>query len=894
MDSYSDKKEKDEDDNILPFQGLEKGLVLQEIRKFSSPKLNTKECYYLLTKILYLLTAKGETLTPDESTNVFISVTKLFQSKDLSLRRMMYLLLKELASRAEDTIIAFATLIKDVNSDVELNRANAIRVISGIMDTSTLSQMERYIKQAIVDKDPYVASSALVAGIRLFDQSPDVIKKWVTEVQEALNARSTMVQYHALGLLHKIKRKDRLAATKLVTSLAEGSGLRSYYAHCHLIRIAVEILQESGETKIKDNRLFHYIENCLTSKSELVVYEAARAICNMEGLSESDLKPAVAVLQVLLGSTRPTLRFAAVRTLNKVATEHPGAISASCTYEMENLISDPNRSVATLAITTLLKVETESSVERLMKQINNFISDISDEFKIVVVDAIRTLSLKYPDKHYSILNFLSNMLREEGGAEYKSSIVSTILAMIDMVPASTDLALDHLCEFIEDCEYTNLATKILNLLGQKGPQSSNPSRYIRYIYNRLALENAPVRASSVSALAKFGLHQPELRGKVKVLLRRSLLDVDDEVRDRATFYLKMIEDDEEKDGLSSFIIPDDVPVPLENLQAELLAYLEKPTNESFDIKIVSSKPKPKLISQEPGRPESRHHEQAHAKQVSKEKKQSTLEVLSVPELKALNLGDLYYTIQSIGLTETETATRVTLVKHIFQHHVVFQYNITNTISEQLLKKITVDIEISDEDSGFEVEKIVPCDSISYDQTSEVYVAIRRPAVQSEGVELKTCTFTHNLLFVSHEVDQQTGEVESSGFPDEIQLDEVEFTVSDYMRPVPLPNFGEVMNNTENLEQAITTFNLSTVNNIKEGVAEMIKFLGMAPCENSDVITDNRTKHILYLSGNLYDLGLPVLAKVRMRLAPQQGVGMELTVRSENQEVNNLLANAMFA
>ena len=33
----------------------------------------------------------------------------------------------------------------------------------------------------------------------------------------------------------------------------------------------------------------------------------------------------------------------------------------------------------------------ESSVDRLMKQISSFMSEISDEFKIVVVDAIRSV-----------------------------------------------------------------------------------------------------------------------------------------------------------------------------------------------------------------------------------------------------------------------------------------------------------------------------------------------------------------------------------------------------------------------------------------------------------------------------------------------------------------------
>lgn len=56
--------------------------------------------------------------------------------------------------------------------------------------------------------------------------------------------------------------------------------------------------------------------------------------------------------------------------------------------------------------------------------------------------------------------------------------------------------LAHLCEFIEDCEHTVLATKILHLLGREGPRTPTPSKYIRFIYNRVILENAAVRAGN--------------------------------------------------------------------------------------------------------------------------------------------------------------------------------------------------------------------------------------------------------------------------------------------------------------------------------------------------------------------------------------------------------------
>jgi hypothetical protein len=38
------------------------------------------------------------------------------------------------------------------------------------------------------------------------------------------------------------------------------------------------------------------------------------------------------------------------------------------------------------------------------------------------------------------------------------------------------VGLAHLCEFIEDCEHTSLAVRILHLLGKEGPRTKQPSR----------------------------------------------------------------------------------------------------------------------------------------------------------------------------------------------------------------------------------------------------------------------------------------------------------------------------------------------------------------------------------------------------------------------------------
>jgi hypothetical protein len=42
------------------------------------------------------------------------------------------------------------------------------------------------------------------------------------------------------------------------------------------------------------------------------------------------------------------------------------------------------------------------------------------------------LALKFPAKHRALMNFLSSVLREEGGFDYKKAIVGAILALIQV------------------------------------------------------------------------------------------------------------------------------------------------------------------------------------------------------------------------------------------------------------------------------------------------------------------------------------------------------------------------------------------------------------------------------------------------------------------------------
>ncbi|KAI0348112.1 coatomer subunit gamma [Trametopsis cervina] len=920
---------KDEENGLSTYYN-NKTTIIQEARVFNDSPISPRKCRALLTRIVYLLYA-GETFSTQEATTLFFGTTKLFQHKDSALRQMVYLAIKELATTAEDVIMVTSSIMKDMqpNSEV-IYRPNAIRALCRIIDPSMAQGVERFFKAAIVDKNSSISSAALVSAYHLFPLAKDVVKRWVNEAQEAVNAKgssffggsggggggsylgwggsstnqnsgfqtvastSYITQYHALGLLYLIRQQDRMAITKMIQQLGGGktgggTTLKNSMALCMLIRYAAKVMEEDPNVQ---RQMLELIEGWLRHKSDMVNLEAARAICEMRGVTAGQLTKPIAVLQLFLSSPKSSLRFAATRTLATLALSHPASV-ATCNVDLENLISDSNRSVATYAITTLLKTGNEASVDRLMKQISGFMSEISDEFKVIIVDAIRSLCLKFPTKHAAMLSFLSGVLRDEGGYDFKRAVVEAIFDMIKYISDCKEQALSHLCEFIEDCEFTKLSVRVLHLLGVEGPKAPQPTKYIRYIYNRVVLENATVRAAAVASLAKFGLNalDEKLRSSVNVLLTRCLDDVDDEVRDRAAMYLKAYQ----APPLVDTYVKEESIFSLSALEAKLVSYISDPSASSapFDVSSI-----PKIsraqAAKEVARPSTL--ETIGAPSTSKAatpppptaaETQSAYasQLAEVPEF--VEYGPiLNSSTKPAQLTESETEYQVSVVKHIYKEHVVFQFNVSNTIPDTLLDQVSVIMQPSSE-SGLTEDFIMPIPTLTA-QTSPgiVYCSFTR----DDPAAYAAASFSCVLKYVSKEIDPSTGEPEEEGYEDEYSLEDTELSASDYIVPtyVTFSSEWDRMRAGVNLTE---TFSLPAMESLKAACDSILEILNMQALGGSEE-PQSTTVHTLQLSGLVCGGGGKVLVRCRMTYSKAQGVALELAVRAENEAAANLVISAI--
>jgi len=904
----------EEGEFVNPWSNQDKASVLQQTRCFGDTPIDALKCLELCTRVLYLL-QQGEKLSSDELTTLFFGCTKLFQAPNMRLRRMVYLVIKELEASESEVFIITSSLIKDMNSKTDCFRANSIRVLSRILDPAMAAQIDRYLKTAIVDRNPFVASSALVCGIALIRTAPDVVKRWVSEVQETVNSQHAMVQFHALALMYELKKTDRLALHKVIMSLAKTSS-KGPMAECMLIRYATATLLGERDSTV-EKTLLQYLDSCLRHKSEMVTYEAARAFCtcaiaDKEGSGSMvfnyDITHATTVLQIFLTSPKPVIRFGAIRTLNMLAQQRP-QVAARCNCDMEPLLTDSNRNIATLALTTLLKTGHESNVERLVKQITSFMSEISDAFKVEVVRAVKGLCLLYPSKHKVLMTFLSSNLREDGTMEFKKDLVDALILCIGQVPAARENGLLHLCEYIEDCEFPSLCSKVLAFLGEEVPQTSQPPKFIRFIYNRLILENAVVRAAAVDALAKIAVKCTILRRDILLLLRFGENDHDDEVRDRIALYTSVLDTSlkEEKvaDGFAELVTAE-LPFSVDAMYDSMLQHITSDTKDtafsfaglpSEDAYKATLRAQAALTEKKPGAPGAPSHSFAPAAKAatggpaaaaaaaaeSKANANAELTKVLAEILPGVDMGPLQHSCKPKALTESEAEYTVQCIKHMYKDFVVLEMYCGNTVPGITLEN--VEARLSGVSGDWSEVGATAIDKLENGQTASAHVVLQKVSAAAAGAT--TGKFGVALHFMCKE------EGDDVGYDDDYPVEKLSITVGDYMygRALPPGQFKSVWEQmSAQGQQAEEKISLS-FKSLEPAVEYLINTLNMEPCDKTQTIDPDKNGHQLLVSGTFLG-GNTAIVKALVGFSQQAGtVVCRVTARSKSAEVCQVLVQA---
>lgn len=187
-----------------------------------------------------------------------------------------------------------------------------------------------------------------------------------------------------------------------------------------------------------------------------------------------------------------------------------------------------------------------------------------------------------------------------------------------------------------------------------------------------------------------------------------------------------------------------------SLERSLKDYISSNTAQPFDIKIVpvaaiptaeekqvaQQKSDGMLITTGPVKPITVSREENYAEKLG------TISGIQ-------QLGPLFRSSEVVELTESETEYVVRCIKHCYSKHIVLQFDCLNTLSDQLLENVGVQLEPSE---GYVIIKEVPCQKLPYNETGTAYVILQFP----EDLPNTVGTFGAVLKFLVKDCDPATG------------------------------------------------------------------------------------------------------------------------------------------
>lgn len=159
-----------------------------------------------------------------------------------------------------------------------------------------------------------------------------------------------------------------------------------------------------------------------------------------------------------------------------------------------------------------------------------------------------------------------------------------------------------------------------------------------------------------------------------------------------------------------------------------------PTVEDREVK---HKSEGMLVSQGPAKPPPISREENFAEKLS-----------AIPGIQTL--GPLFRSSEVVELTESETEYFVRCIKHCYMHHVVLQFDCLNTLSDQLLENVRVQLEPSE---GYQILDEIPCPKLPYNETGTTYVVLKFP---ENDLPNTIGTFGAVLKFIVKDCDPTTG------------------------------------------------------------------------------------------------------------------------------------------
>uniref|UniRef100_A0A671V1A9 AP-3 complex subunit beta n=1 Tax=Sparus aurata TaxID=8175 RepID=A0A671V1A9_SPAAU len=525
------------------------------------------------------LIAKGK-----NSSELFPAVVKNVASKNIELKKLVYVYLVRYAEEQQDlallSISTFQRALKDPNQFI---RASALRVLSSIRVPIIVPIMMLAIKEAAADLSPYVRKTSAHAIQKLYSLDPEQKEQLIEVIEKLLKDKSTLVAGSVvmafeevcpdrIDLIHKNYRKlcnllvdveewgqvviismlTRYARTQFTSPWKEGAIFdenndKTFYES--------DSEEKKEQTEAKpyimdpDHRLLlRNTKPLLQSRNTAVVMSVAQLYWHLAPKHEVNI---VTKSLVRLLRSHREVQYIVLQNIATMSIQRKGMFEP---YMKSFYVRSTDAThIKTLKLEILTNLANEANISTILREFQTYVKSQDKAFAAATIQAIGRCATNISEVTDTCLNGLVLLLSNRDETVVAESVV-VIKKLLQTQPTQHSEIIKHMAKLFDNITVPMARASILWLMGEyceRVPKIAPD--VLRKMAKTFTAEEDIVKLQTVNLAAKLYLtNSKQTKLLTQYILNLGKYDQNYDIRDRTRFIRQLIVPNEKSGALNKY------------------------------------------------------------------------------------------------------------------------------------------------------------------------------------------------------------------------------------------------------------------------------------------------------------------------------------------------------
>uniref|UniRef100_A0A8C4ICT3 AP-3 complex subunit beta n=1 Tax=Dicentrarchus labrax TaxID=13489 RepID=A0A8C4ICT3_DICLA len=519
------------------------------------------------------LIAKGK-----NSSELFPAVVKNVASKNIELKKLVYVYLVRYAEEQQDlallSISTFQRALKDPNQFI---RASALRVLSSIRVPIIVPIMMLAIKEAAADLSPYVRKTSAHAIQKLYSLDPDQKEQLIEVIEKLLKDKSTLVAGSVvmafeevcpdrIDLIHKNYRKlcnllvdveewGQVVIISMLTRYARTQFTSPWTENNEKTFYDSDSEEKKEQTEAKpyimdpDHRLLlRNTKPLLQSRNTAVVMSVAQLYWHLAPKHEVNI---VTKSLVRLLRSHREVQFIVLQNIATMSIQRKGMFEPF--MKSFYVRSTDATHIKTLKLEILTNLANEANISTILREFQTYVKSQDKAFAAATIQAIGRCATNISEVTDTCLNGLVLLLSNRDETVVAESVV-VIKKLLQTQPTQHSEIIKHMAKLFDNITVPMARASILWLMGEyceRVPKIAPD--VLRKMAKTFTAEEDIVKLQIVNLAAKLYLtNSKQTKLLTQYILNLGKYDQNYDIRDRTRFIRQLIVPNEKSGALNKY------------------------------------------------------------------------------------------------------------------------------------------------------------------------------------------------------------------------------------------------------------------------------------------------------------------------------------------------------